>query len=88
MFIIYYLVNALYWIVFILLLGRMIFSWVRVDPYDPTWGKLQNFVYRATEPMLAPIRNLIPSTGMMDFSPLILLIGLAILRQLIFGFLF
>lgn len=88
MFIIYYLVNAIYWIVFILLLGRMIFSWVRVDPYDPTWGKLQSFVYRATEPMLAPIRNILPSTGMIDLSPLILLIGLAILRQLIFGLLF
>ena len=88
MFIIFYLVNAIYWIVFILLLVRMIFSWVRVDPYDPTWGRLQQLVFQATEPLLAPIRNIIPPTGMLDLSPLILLIGLAILRQLILRSLF
>ncbi len=88
MFIIFYLVNAIYWIVLILLLVRMIFSWVRVDPYDPTWGRLQQFVFQATEPLLAPIRNILPPMGMIDLSPLILLIGLAILRRLIFGFLF
>ena len=88
MFLLVSIINIIYWALIILLLGRAIFSWVRVDPYDPTWGRLQQFVFQATEPMLQPIRNLLPQTGMIDLSPLILLIGLGILRSLIFNILF
>lgn len=86
------IINFLYWAIFIILLVRMILSFVRIDPYDPTWGfiprKITPLTYQLTEPLLQPIRNLIPPQGGMDFSPLILLIGLALLRSLLFGFLF
>lgn len=88
MFLIVNIINLIYWGLIILLLGRAIFSWVRVDPYDPTWGRLQQFVYQTTEPMLQPIRNVLPSMGMIDISPIILIFGLGILRQLLFAFLF
>ena len=35
---------------------------------------LSQFLIMATEPLLAPIRRMLPQTGMVDFSPLILML--------------
>ncbi len=54
----------------LLVLGRVIVSWV-----DPRGGnQLSQFLIMATEPLLAPIRRMLPQTGMVDFSPLILML--------------
>lgn len=42
-----------------------------------------DFLYRLTEPALGRIRQVIPSFGGMDLSPLILIIGLAFIRRLL-----
>ena len=58
----------------ILILGRVLMSWL-----NPRFeGPVGRFLYQATEPILAPIRRILPSTGMIDFSPIVafLLIGL------------
>ena len=81
-------INVLYWILVILIFARFILSWIRPDPYHPTWGPIMRFVYQATEPLLQPIRKLLPSSGGLDFSPMILLLGLYFIRQLLFGFLY
>ena len=60
-------------VVWLLLIARVILSWT-----NPTGGGgLVAFVYQATEPILAPIRRVLPPTGGIDWSPLIamLLIG-------------
>jgi YggT family protein len=36
-----------------------------------------------TEPLLAPIRRVLPSVGGLDFSPLVLLFGLRLLERLV-----
>jgi YggT family protein len=81
------LLNTLYYVLLVLIFARFIFSWVRPDPYHPTFGPLMRFVYQVTEPLLEPIRRLVPPQGGMDFSPMILLLGLYILRILLFGLL-
>ncbi len=81
------IINAVYWIYLILIFARFIFSWVRPDPYHPVWGPLVRFTYQATEPLLAPIRRLMPGMGGLDFSPMILLFGLAFLRNLLINIL-
>lgn len=73
------LFNALY----VLILARIIFSFVQVSPYHPTWGPIMRFVYQATEPLLAPIRNMLPPMGGLDFSPMIVLLLASFLRQII-----
>lgn len=88
MFLLVSIINAVYYILLILIFARFVLSWVRPDPYHPTWGPVMRFVYQATEPLLAPIRRLMPSTGGLDFSPMILLFGLYILRTILFGMLF
>lgn len=77
--------NLIYNVFLILILARVITSWIRVSPYHPTWGPIVKFIHDATEPLLAPIRNILPSMGGLDFSPIILLLGLRILRDILFG---
>ncbi|PID85943.1 MAG: hypothetical protein CSB13_05415 [Chloroflexi bacterium] len=77
--------NLIYNIIFILLLVRAVLSWVRPDPYHEVWGPILRVVHQLTEPMLAPIRRLLPQTGMVDWSPLVLLIGLMVLRSIIYS---
>jgi YggT family protein len=40
------------------------------------------WIYRLTEPLLAPIRNMMPPSGMIDWSPMIAMFVVMILRQL------
>jgi YggT family protein len=63
----------------LLVLGRVLMSWV--DPVGRT--QLGAFLISATEPILAPVRRALPATGMIDLSPLIVLIVLSVLWRLI-----
>ena len=46
---------------------------------------ITRFLMDTTEPILAPIRRLLPSTGGIDFSPTIVLLGLFLLQRVIAG---
>lgn len=46
---------------------RIIFSWTGFDPTNP----LYTIVHEVTEPILAPIRAIMPRMGMFDLSPMI-----------------
>ncbi|MBU4310845.1 YggT family protein [bacterium] len=59
-----------------------VISWVNPDPYNP----IVQFLYRTTEPILRPIRRLIPIRGVpIDFSPMIAIIILFFLRLFVIG---
>lgn len=66
-----------------LIFARVILSWIRIDPYHPTWGPVLRFIYQATEPIMQPVRNILPSMGGLDFTPIIVLIGLDLIRGLL-----
>ena len=51
----------------LLILARILMSWVQVDRYNP----VVKFVFDLTEPILAPIRRVLPPSGMFDFSPMV-----------------
>lgn len=62
-------------ILYVLVIARVLISWI-----DPRFqGQAARLVYRLTEPFLRPIRDLLPRTGMIDFSPMIALVALTIL---------
>ena len=70
-----FLVLALY----LVLLGRVLLSWV-----NPRFeGALGRFLFEVTEPILAPIRRVLPQGGPIDWSPLIAFIALSVLASLI-----
>ena len=62
----------------LLILGRVLISWF--DPSGRT--QLGAFLMTTTEPILAPIRRALPQTGMIDFSPLVVLIVLGIVSRI------
>jgi YggT family protein len=53
----------------VLVFARVLLSWV--DPMGRY--RVTAFIAQATEPILAPVRRLLPRTGMMDFSAMIVL---------------
>jgi len=61
--------------VWALVLGRMLISWV--DPAGRSRASV--FLIQATEPILAPVRRLLPQTGMIDWSGFLVLIILGFL---------
>lgn len=63
------------WIV----LGAIIASWVAPGSRHP----IVVFLEKATEPVLAPLRKVIPPVGGFDLTPIVLLIGLHFLQRLI-----
>ncbi len=58
----------------------IVMSWMQLPPSNP----VARFVNAATEPVLGPIRRALPSMGGLDFSPMVLLIGLQMLKGLLF----
>ena len=62
----------------ILILIRVVVSWYSPRPTNV----LVIILYRLTEPILAPLRRIIPRVGMFDFSPLVAVILLQVIRYL------
>ena len=73
-------INLVFQIYFYIVIGRAIISWVNPDPYNP----IVRFLHNATEPVLYRIRKLLPvHFGGIDLSPIILLVGLEVVRQVL-----
>jgi YggT family protein len=53
-----------------IMLPMAIMSWFRIQP-GTAMAKVQFFLYRATEPVLAPVRRVIRPIGNLDFSFLV-----------------
>jgi YggT family protein len=68
----------------VVLFGRAILSWFPIQP-DTVWATLGNVLYQLTEPLLAPMRRVIPAAGMFDLSFLVLFLGIEILRSAVLG---
>ena len=75
------LVQSLIVSAWLAVLGRVLLSWI-----DPRFEKpFSRFLFSLTEPVLAPIRKVLPRTGMLDLSPLVLLLGLGLLMRIVMG---
>lgn len=61
------------------IIARALASWFVQDPGNPIVAMLNDI----TEPIVGPVRRFMPNTGMIDFSPLVALILLQILRQVL-----
>jgi YggT family protein len=62
----------------LLVLGRVLISWI--DPVGRS--PVASFLIQTTEPILGPIRRVLPPMGMIDLSPLVVLIVLTTLLRL------
>jgi YggT family protein len=64
-----------------ILIARALISWIpNIDPYHP----VVQFLYRITEPVLEPIRKLVPPLGgMIDISMIVAFFAIILLQQLL-----
>ena len=64
-------ISAIGTFLYLAIIGRSILSWFpNVSRNNP----VVQFVYLATEPILSPIRKVVPRAGMFDFTPMIAII--------------
>jgi YggT family protein len=82
-----WLINTIVDIFIILLIAQVIMSWLVafniVNTRHPFVRTVGRFLYQITDPVLRPIRRLVPSFGGIDISPVILVLVLGFLRVLI-----
>jgi YggT family protein len=74
-----------------LLIAQAVLSWLVafgiVNRYNRVVATIGDFLWRITEPLLRPIRRVIPDLGGIDISPVILILLLWFLRNLMFEYL-
>ncbi len=72
------IVNAALYLYSLIIIARAFMSFMNPDPFNP----IIRFIYRITEPVLAPIRRF-AIVGMWDLSPVVALILLRILQAVV-----
>ncbi len=65
-----------------LIYARVILSWFPASP-NGAFGQISRIIYQITDPVLLPVRRALPLVGPLDLSPIVVVIGLSILRSAI-----
>lgn len=60
-------------------LASVVLSWIQLSPENP----LVRFTRAVVDPVLEPIRRLLPSFGGFDLSPMVLLLAISVLRRVL-----
>jgi YggT family protein len=77
---IYQVVDLVFTLYIFIVVARVLISWVNPDPYNP----IVRFLHNATDPVLFRIRRVVPlQFGGFDFTPIVLLLGLSVLKQVV-----
>lgn len=83
-----YAIGIYRWIV----IGAIVFSWLFafnvINGRNQFVTTLGEFFHAATEPVLRPIRNVLPSTGTIDISPIVLFVILFFIERLLLSMLY
>ena len=75
-------VNFLILVFWLAILARVILSWFSVDRNSPFYV-IASLVHGITEPILGPIRRILPSFGFLDLSPMVALILMTLIQQVL-----
>lgn len=67
-----FLVHTIFMLYLLIVVLRFLLAWVRADFYNP----LSQFLVSATNPILIPLRRLIPSFGPLDSASIVLMLGI------------
>jgi len=78
-----FLINISFEILAMLIIIRVLLSWFPHNQYHP----LFQILLKITEPILLPIRSLIPAVGGMDLSPIIIIFIIKVMQNFIISFL-
>ncbi len=78
-----FLVSTLFGLYILVVMLRFLMGWVRADFYNP----ISQFLVRLTNPVLVPLRQVIPPAGRVDMAAVLLLLSLQMLQLLILSWL-
>ena len=74
-----YFIEIIFNLLSLAILARVLISWLNVDPYHPA----VIFIHRITEPVLKPLREIIPPVGRLDITPIVALFILQFIEQIL-----
>jgi YggT family protein len=77
--------NVLVMLIIVQFVIGLLFAFNVVSPSNEFLRQVYDAINRLLEPVLRPIRNIMPNTGAIDFSPLVLILGLQILIRVMMG---
>jgi YggT family protein len=73
------------WVVIISVLLSWLIAFNVINRHNQVVYMIADSLQRLTEPALRPIRNVLPDLGALDLSPIVLILGLAFLRNVVIG---
>ena len=79
------LINAVGLFLYIAILARAMLSWFPMG--RQTTNPITQFIHFVTEPIMMPIRKVVPRTGMFDFTPMIAIILIGVIQRVLLKFL-
>ncbi len=84
---VHWLIDEILFIYMLIVIAHVILSWLvafkMVNTQNQVVYQIGSALYRLTEPVMAPIRRILPSMGGIDISPLIVLILIIFIRKLL-----
>jgi YggT family protein len=75
--------SLVWWAVFIWFALSLLIQFNVVNRYNPVVNRVYDVLERLVNPMLTPIRRYVPTLGGIDFSPMVLILGIEFLRNAI-----
>ena len=77
------ILDIYFWIIIAMVVMSWLVAFNVVNPSNSVVRQIRYALYRLTEPLLGPIRRMLPDLGGIDISPVILLIGLWFVQNLV-----
>ena len=77
----YSFIDILFYALNLAILIRVIVSWLNINPYNP----IVSLIYQVTDPILEPLRRIIPPLGMIDISPIVAMLLLSVIQEVLLG---
>lgn len=66
----------------VVILGRVLLSWFPLQP-GGFMARVNGVLVRLTEPVLGPLRRVLPRVGMLDLSPLVAILLISVLSRVV-----
>ena len=75
-----FVINIYYYAI----IGSIIMSFIMMFSGNPTPHPMLQLVWQLTEPVMGPIRSIVPPMGGLDFSPIVIFLGIQLLQKFIY----
>ena len=76
-------VNTLVTVLLVAIVARALLSWFPQPRHGSPFFIIRQLIHQLTDPIIEPIRRIMPSTGMLDLSPMVAMILLIVIRGIL-----